>query len=397
MSVHEDPSGWRVKWREGDRQRSRKFSRKRDAEAWDAEVKRRRQLGPLAVAMMGGRGPTLDDYVADAWAGSHLARLAPRTRKSYASVYRTHIAEPLGPIPLREITPATIRQWHEARQDAGVGIGALRRADAVLSSILQHAAEHDVIGHNPKRSVRRPKARHEDRRQRDVAVIAPARVEAMRSAMLAPEPVVINASRPGQRKRKGYVIEPRPERERARDAVLVSLLAYAGLRPGEALDLRWRDVGERTIRVHASKTGRSRSVRILAPLASDLDALRRMTDDGPDAPIFPGPAGDRWTDEAYKSWARRTFAAAAKAAGCAKVTPYGLRHSFASLLLHEGRSIPYVAAQLGHSPAMTGTVYAHVLAELEDAPMLPAEDAIAAARGVDVPSEFPEGAMSAEA
>ena len=33
------------------------------------------------------------------------------------------------------------------------------------------------------------------------------------------------------------------------DATLVSLLAYAGLRPGEALALRWDDVRSRTILV----------------------------------------------------------------------------------------------------------------------------------------------------
>jgi hypothetical protein len=39
-----------------------------------------------------------------------------------------------------------------------------------------------------------------------------------------------------------------------------------------------------------------------------------------------------------------------------------------------------VAAQLGHSPAVCLRVYAHVLAELEDAPAISAEDAIVAAR-----------------
>ena len=51
-----------------------------------------------------------------------------------------------------------------------------------------------------------------------------------------------------------------------RDATLISVLAYAGLRPQEALALRWRDVGERTLMVNAQKTGQRRNVRLLAPL-----------------------------------------------------------------------------------------------------------------------------------
>jgi hypothetical protein len=60
--------------------------------------------------------------------------------------------------------------------------------------------------------------------------------------------------------------------------------------------------------------------------------------------------------------------------------PYDLRHSFASLLLHEGRSVIYVARQLGHGAELTMRTYGHVIEELEDRPQLPAEDAIREAR-----------------
>lgn len=69
---------------------------------------------------------------------------------------------------------------------------------------------------------------------------------------------------------------------------------------------------------------------------------------------------------------------------------YGLRHSFASMLLHEGRSVMYVARQLGHDARQTLTRYGHVIDELEDAPRLEAEVAIAngrlAVRTNDLPS-----------
>ena len=77
-----------------------------------------------------------------------------------------------------------------------------------------------------------------------------------------------------------------------------------------------------------------------------------------------------------------------------KATPYTLRHSFASLLLHEGRSVIYVARQLGHDARLTLTRYGHVMDELEDQPRLEAEHAIRAAR---VPSQFPGNADSGNA
>lgn len=61
--------------------------------------------------------------------------------------------------------------------------------------------------------------------------------------------------------------------------------------------------------------------------------------------------------------------------------PYDLRHSFASLLLAEGKSVHYVARQLGHSPALTLSTYGHLFAEYEDAERIDAEQEIVTARG----------------
>jgi hypothetical protein len=56
------------------------------------------------------------------------------------------------------------------------------------------------------------------------------------------------------------------------------------------------------------------------------------------------------------------------------------RTTFASLLLHEGRSVIEVARQLGHGGDVLLRTYGHVIEELEDRPQLPAEDAIGEAR-----------------
>ncbi len=59
------------------------------------------------------------------------------------------------------------------------------------------------------------------------------------------------------------------------------------------------------------------------------------------------------------------------------------RHGFflAGARLAEGRTIHYVAAQLGHSPALTLSTYGHVLAEFAEADRIDAEAEIAKARG----------------
>jgi integrase len=377
VSVHrfERPDGsvgWRVRWRDGGREtreRMRTFDRKRDAVTFDDELRRRRRLGELGLVI--GSRETLDEYVTQTWARTHAVTLAPSTAKVYGSLYDAHIGPSLGALKLGESTPEVIARWQAERIASGAGTTSVLKALTLLGSILQLALESERIARNPVRLVR--KARKPVKGE--VRPLAPATIEAMRAA------------------------------SDHRDATLISVLAYAGLRPQEALNLRWRDVGQRTVMVNAMKTGQRRNVRLLKPLVEDLKAWQQAhTSENADALVFPGHDGEPWALDAYKGWARKVlrgrrrkgskkragspgpFARAAIAAGVPSATPYTLRHSFCSLLLHEGRSVIYVARQLGHDAKLTLSTYGHVIDELEDAPRVPAEEAIwAARRGPCVP------------
>jgi integrase len=69
-----------------------------------------------------------------------------------------------------------------------------------------------------------------------------------------------------------------------------------------------------------------------------------------------------------------------EAAGVDLDTPYDLRHSAASLWLHEGISIVQVAAWMGHGIGPLSTTYAHIIAEVDPDDRRPAVDMIRAAR-----------------
>jgi integrase len=163
--------------------------------------------------------------------------------------------------------------------------------------------------------------------------------------------------------------------------LLLSLMAYAGLRPGEATTVRWRDLSERTIYLLASKTQRERRVSVLRPLAQDL-AEWRLACGRPETGtlIVPRPQIGAWTRPSWRNWTQRIYQPAAHAAGVTgDLRPYRLRGSFASLLLCEGRSLAYVAEQDGHSIATLATHYAGVLEERAK-PRASAEQAIHEAR-----------------
>ena len=345
---------WRVRWRQGGQHRSRVFDRKGDAVNFSAELRRRSQIGTLATLDTGRT--TLALYVSETWAKAYASNLAETTRTRYGHIYDKHILPELGDLTLREITPDVIARWQADRLAAGGGPVAVREALKLLGSILQRAVEAQHIQTNPARTVRRAPLPHKP----EVRPLAPIAVERMRAAASP------------------------------RNAALVSVLAYAGLRPGEALALRWGDVRDNTLLVERAislgvekdtKTAAHRTVRILAPLAADLRKWRmRSGRPSPTELVFPARNGGPWTDAAYRSWRRKAFRRLLKAAEIDRARPYDLRHSFASLLLHEGASVIKVARQLGHDARLTLSTYGHVIDELDAVPNLDAESAIFAAR-----------------
>jgi integrase len=101
-------------------------------------------------------------------------------------------------------------------------------------------------------------------------------------------------------------------------------------------------------------------------------------------PRFPPRGRHGWTKDDWDVFRSNGWRTACKRVQLVAVPrPYDLRHSFASLLLAEGRTVHYVAAQLGHSPVLTLSTYGHLIAEYEDAGTIDAEQEIARAREGD--------------
>ena len=358
---------WRVRWREGGRNRARVLGRKRDAEAFDAEIRRRKRAGELVESA--GAQLTLAEFAREWWRLYGEPNLARSTLETYAIMWDRHVLPRIGGVRLREVTPQVLERFRGEMAADGVGLSAQRKTLVLVQGILQRATEWGYIVVNPAKVVRKPAVR----RRRAVRPMAPATVERLRGYLLAYDDL--------------------------RSATLVSVLAYAGVRPGEALALTFGHVRERTILVERSvslgeiketKTGRLRSVRLLAPLSADLSqwrAARKSPAD--DALVFPSMRGGVWARADWRNWVVRQWRPAAAAAGVEGARPYDLRHSFCSLLLYEGRTIVEVARQAGHAPSMSLDTYQHVMDELEGVERVPAEEQIRRARASLVPVPYP--------
>jgi integrase len=314
----------------------------------------------LGVSLDPQRGSQTLAEVVEGWWKAHVVTLEENTRGAYRIVWTRHIRPSLGGVSVRSLTPGRVDAFRQALEEADVGAATVAKALAVLSGACRFAVLRGFIDANPVRDVRKPKPR----RKRFVGALAPSGVERIRAELLAAE--------------------------RIRDAVFVSTLAYAGLRPGEARALRWSDVRagsllvERAVAgrvIKATKNERLRAIRLVGALGDDLAMWREVTPfSGDDDFVFANRNGGVTSDYDWRNWRKRVFAPAAASAGVVIGRPYDLRHSFASLLIHEGKSLAEVAWQLGDAVATVASTYTHTFAEAEAVPREPAADAIEAAR-----------------
>lgn len=268
---------------------------------------------------------SLDRYL-EAWLRDHGPSVRPSTRVSYEGHVRMHISPLLGGIPVARLRTSDVRRLIADRIAAGLSPASVHRIHATLRAALAQGVKERALADNVALGVPLPRVHREP-------VKAMTDEDADR---------VLAAAR-------GTFLE-----------ALVELLLGSGLRLGEALGLDQGDVhlDESYVTVRRSKT------KVKATLISDdaVEALRRhiarLKRRGPSEPVFVGPrTGDRLSTPTVS----HAFPRLLERAGLERLTPHGLRHGAATLMLAAGADMKTIQEQLGHeSMTTTHRVYAHV-------------------------------------
>lgn len=283
----------------------------------------------------------------DAWL-AHKQRLAAADKLAHGTVagYESALRLHLGPFfdnrcrAAADIVATDVVDWVEQQLESGAGPGSIRARWAALTGVLSYGVRRgvlpanvcDVLERHERPSAGPPKHRF-------------LTDDEMRAAINATE---------------------------GRWQLLIATMLFAGLRIGEALGLTWADVdfGAREIHVrHQLDRGPNPQRRELKSDAGErdvamMDALARLFRDhrlaarpenvGPGKPVFATVSGRHVTHRNASRAATTIFTRA----GLEGVTPHSLRHTFASILIFQGRDAAFVADQLGHAdPSITLRVY----------------------------------------
>jgi integrase len=183
--------------------------------------------------------------------------------------------------------------------------------------------------------------------------------------------------------------------ESEQDAAIFLTAAFTGLRMGELLALRWRDVdfAGQTIRVRASyyagalttpKSGKVRALPMSPDVATMLAQLGRRVDwVGDDDLVFAGVTGGYLDGSAL----RRRYKVALAAAALRPLRFHDLRHTFGTRMIAKA-DIRRVQEWMGHADIQTTMRYLHYAPREEDARLVaeafalaPGDAAIARATG----------------
>lgn len=332
---------YRVRYRKPDGQQTDKrgFKTKRDAETYLAEV-------TVAKATGGYLDPTLGKKTVavfgEQWKTGRLARLKPSSRNTMETAWRVHVEPKWGARGVAGIRASEVEDWvssllTDTPDRKALGAQSVRRCVFVLSSVLAIAERDGILRSSPTKGVTLPAK--------------------------TPKP-------------KRYLTHEQVERLAAAapgHETLMLLLAYAGLRWGEASALRVKhlDMLRRRMLIEDNavlvkgvyeigtpKHGHAREVPIplflvkpIAKLCEGKDRDRFVFSDGPTPMPYP---------HRTSGWFTKAVAACQAAdAAFPTITPHDLRHTAASLAISAGANVKAVQRMLGHaSAAMTLDVYA---------------------------------------
>lgn len=262
--------------------------------------------------------------------------MKPSSFAPIEAAWRLRVLPTWGRWSIADIRHTDIRSW-VGTLSSGLGATVTIRTFGVLASILDDAVYDGRIALNPARMGR----------------IALPRKTRGRHEYLTHDHALRLADNAGSKR------------------LLVLVLAYTGIRWGEAIALRVRDIDAAKRRLHISanavevqgeihlgtpKSHNGRLVPVPAFLAAELLDVTASLDR--EALVFPAADGGYMrrvrSSEGSKSW----FKTALKLSGLPPMTIHDLRHTAASLAVQSGANVKTIQRMLGHtSAAMTLDVY----------------------------------------
>lgn len=266
----------------------------------------------------------------------------------------------LGSEPAREISTRQVEELLRSIARTGVAPRTINKTRQLVCAIFSYGMKPSTYGLMSNPAIQADRRVEPERGP--VAFYSPAEIERLANALAS------GAHRDPSRPALSTAEREARAEEDAQDAELVRVAAFAGLRRGEIVALRWRDVdfiGRKLVvrralsgetEVSSTKSRRTRQVPLPEQAAGALMRLSNRDEfTRPDDYVFANRFGRRIDPSAL----RRRFERARDAAGLQPLRFHDLRHTYGSLLVAGGIDLVSVKAAMGHSRITTTERYLH--------------------------------------
>lgn len=307
---------------------------------------------PAAERAEQKRAPTVAE-LAPSYLDEVRAKKKPTTAYEYARLVTGAVVPALGRLRVADVSRRDVAKLHRAWAERPVAANRLLQLLGAFFAWCERQGYREE-GANPARGVEHYR---ETARERYLSAEELARLG--RALMIAERDGLPPALKHRKHPKSEQTAKHRPKsadtpkRANPFGVAAIRFLALSGFREQEALSLRWDaiDVGRGIVTLEQSKTGRS--IRTLgAPALELLDDLPRLEG----SPyVFPGAKSGAPLKEIKRLWE-----SVREAAQLTDVRLHDLRHSFASVAVSGGASLPLVGALLGHRVFTTTQRYAHL-------------------------------------
>ena len=273
--------------------------------------------------------------------------LTPKSLKMYDEKYKKYIRPAIGSMKLRDVKDVHLQRILNGQ--SGMSASHVKKIRMILQEMFKRARQSRLIVYDPAELLELPSCTHGTHRSI---------TEAERTAILAVA-------------------------ETHRSGLWVLTLLYTGMRPGETAALTWADVDFKNneIHVHAAKESGSQNIKAPKtdagvrdiPIRAALLPRLKAAQGKPFSPVFPTGAGNFQNENSLRRlWTgfkraldiymgaklERNKIVESKVA--TDLTPYCLRHTFATDCIRADVHIDNVRWLLGHSDiAMTANTYSH--------------------------------------
>lgn len=286
--------------------------------------------------------------------------------QTLSAAQRCHFG-PVGSMTLRKVHRRDVEAMSAALLTRGLAPKTVSNTLKILHGVFEHAIDLEWTNDNPVRRAARP--RHVRDSDPDLCFLTLEALEAVLRAI--PDEVVLREPKPFRTGRRGPAPPPPPDVLGPVLRALVLTAAFTGLRQGELLGLRWRDVDWPVQRVRVRQTWRRvefsargksdlstrRSVPMADRVLAELDAWsKRSLYTAEDDLVFAHPQLGTPLDGGKVT---SKFQDACRAAGVQVVRFHDLRHTFATRLASAGVPLRAIQEFLGHADAKTTQIYAH--------------------------------------